>query len=70
MIEKLQKGEFREPVIAAKINEIIDKFNEFRSQLEPLQANVDSEGNVTWSVRPEPIGTKMTEELTEGLKES
>lgn len=54
MIEKLEQGEFRNQVFAEKINELIDKFNEFRSQLEPLQANVDSDGNVVWSVRQEP----------------
>lgn len=27
MIEKLQEGEFRESIISAKLNELIEKFN-------------------------------------------
>jgi hypothetical protein len=50
MIEKLQEGEFRESVITAKLNELIDSHNEFRAQMYPLEATIEEDFSVTWKV--------------------
>lgn len=53
MIEKLQDGEFRESIISAKLNELIDGYNEFRAQMHPLTATIEKDFSVTWGVTDE-----------------
>lgn len=52
MIDKLaDEDRYMASAVANKINEIVDKFNEFRSQMEPLEVVIEDDGTVVWQVR-------------------
>jgi len=52
MIEKIAEENKFMPIVAFdKINEIVDKFNELRAQLEPLEAVIKDDGTVVWRER-------------------
>ena len=43
MIEKLQEGEFRESVISAKLNELIDAYNNHYHAIEAQDRDITTE---------------------------
>lgn len=54
MIEPLAETEMLHAIVVGKkLNELIEAFNEFRAQMYPLEATIETDRTVTWRVRTE-----------------